>query len=129
MTYQSGTEPQLSEGHKVMSRSKTRARTPSPRLLIVAILLLASILPTLRADANGEGTKTMDAKFAVPVMFTSAVWDGTSAYIFGGDTQNLESTAIFRYDPSTDALSLATSMPARRYQTSAIWDPRPAPPI
>ncbi|MGQ0537071.1 MAG: Kelch repeat-containing protein, partial [Methanobacteriota archaeon] len=54
---------------------------------------------------------------------TSAVWTGTHAYVFGG--QSFVGSAgeqIVRYDPAANQVSLmAATLPSARYGTAAVW--------
>lgn len=57
-------------------------------------------------------------------MSTSAVWDGTNAYIFGGlDRSGSYLDEIVRYNPATDAVAtMGGTLPTARLSTSAVWD-------
>jgi len=55
--------------------------------------------------------------------YTSAVWDGQYAYIFGGYAGGTLLDEIVRFDPSTgDVTILNSTLPTGRGHAAAIWD-------
>ncbi|HEV8359869.1 MAG TPA: hypothetical protein VGR28_05360, partial [Candidatus Thermoplasmatota archaeon] len=91
--------------------------------LVVAVLLLPALsisVPPARADA----TSVLSAALPTARDATSAVWDGSNAYIFGGyDNVSSYLNQVARYDPSTDTLTTMTAaFPTERGWTSAVWD-------
>ncbi|MFA5771821.1 MAG: kelch repeat-containing protein [Thermoplasmata archaeon] len=66
---------------------------------------------------------TLSAKFPSARYGTSAIWDGTNAYIFGGYTSSSYLDQIIKFNPSTGiATTLDAKLPSARAYTSAIWD-------
>lgn len=57
---------------------------------------------------------------------TSATFDGTHGYVYGGRTPDYISDEILRYDVGTGAFSLVGRLPSARYGTSAAGDGRNA---
>jgi hypothetical protein len=63
-----------------------------------------------------------------PRELTSAIWDGSNAYIFGGDTPSVKSDDIVRFNPSTGIVTLmedinpAIKLPSGRQSMPAVWD-------
>jgi hypothetical protein len=54
---------------------------------------------------------------------TSAVWDGTNAYIFGGSDGSNRLNEIVRYNPSLDQVTLMSAvLPSGNSGASAIWN-------
>jgi hypothetical protein len=83
----------------------------------------------IRFNTTTKIVTTMAAKLPGPRAWTSAVWDGTSAYVFGGYGPTCTGCSkaplrdIVRYDPSTDtAVKLAAELPVGRQGTSAVWN-------
>jgi predicted GH43/DUF377 family glycosyl hydrolase len=69
--------------------------------------------------ASGTMT-TLSAKLPTGRVDTSAIWDGTNAYIFGGSSGGNQ---IIKFNPSTESVTtLPATLPSARYATSAIWD-------
>lgn len=68
----------------------------------------------------------MGTRLPSGLFVASAVWDGTYAYIFGGQVSGGEqSRQIIRYDPATDQIGvLATQLPAPAVAAAAVWDGR-----
>ncbi|MBI4728403.1 MAG: fibronectin type III domain-containing protein [Acidobacteria bacterium] len=66
---------------------------------------------------------TMAARLPWGRGYTSAIWDGANAYIFGGYDGSNRLNQIVRYIPATDeAAAVAATLPSDRGYTSAIWD-------
>jgi hypothetical protein len=70
---------------------------------------------------------TLSAKLPSIRDFTSAIWDGTNVYIFGGITYASDGMhlldQIIKFDPSTGTVTtLSAKLPTARDRTSAIWD-------
>jgi hypothetical protein len=66
----------------------------------------------------------MSANLPATVFFTSAVWTGTYAYVFGGDVNTVPTATnmIARYDPVNDVCSIENQvLPTARDTTSAVW--------
>jgi fibronectin type 3 domain-containing protein len=53
--------------------------------------------------------------------YTSAAWDGTVAYIFGGEGPNGTLGEILRFDPVEQTVTLLGTLPTARTGTSAVW--------
>lgn len=76
--------------------------------------------------ATNEVT-TMKAKLPTGRAYTSAIWDGNNAYIFGGQTRLINGSRIaldevVRYNPSADEASiLPQRLPTQREGTVAVW--------
>jgi len=76
--------------------------------------------------STGEVTR-MKAKLPSGRAYTSAIWNGTNAYVFGGQTRLTNGSVItldevVRYDPSTDEASiLQEKLPSPREGTVAVW--------
>jgi N-acetylneuraminic acid mutarotase len=80
---------------------------------------------------DGRGTFQVAPTTVLPVTsvlptareYTSAVWDGTNAYVFGGFDGSTELSDIVAFTPATGAVTeLSSSLPSGRAGTSAIWD-------
>jgi hypothetical protein len=68
----------------------------------------------------------MEAKLPTPRAYTSAIWDGHNAYIFGGRTIiNGSSTyldEVLMYNPLVDEVSVTSQkLPTPREETVAVW--------
>lgn len=71
--------------------------------------------------ANDEVT-VMAGRLPSPRWGTSAVWDGTHAYIFGGHIASGVTNEIVRYDPATDTVTPNfAKLPYQVAETSAVW--------
>jgi hypothetical protein len=61
-------------------------------------------------------------------IYTSAVWDGRYAYVFGGTWEEEIFDEIVRFDPENDTVRLmGAHLSTPRYSTSAVWDGRNRP--
>lgn len=78
----------------------------------------------LRYDPAADSVSIMGAKLPTARAGTSAAWDGTYAYIFGGyDYNNREVSEILRYHPATDTLAvMGGRLTQSRWLTSAVFD-------
>lgn len=67
-------------------------------------------------------------KLPTPRSLTSAIWDGSNAYIFGGDGPSGKLDDIVRFNPSTGVVTLmetirpTTKLPSGRQSMPAVWD-------
>lgn len=53
---------------------------------------------------------------------SSAVWDGTNVYVFGGkDESGSYLNHVVKYNPATNTVTTVASLPSGRAYTSAIW--------
>ncbi|MFN2609787.1 MAG: kelch repeat-containing protein [Actinomycetota bacterium] len=78
-----------------------------------------------RFDPVTESIATMTAHLPVAVAGSSAVWDGTYAYIAGGSTNTTGGTsrAIMRYNPTTDTASLLPQrLPYAVADAASFWN-------
>lgn len=92
--------------------------------LLVALALATLILPSvvIFVPAEADSTTTMTAQLPSPRTYTSAVWTGQKAYVFGGGAGN-GLREIVEYDPATDTVQVkAAQLPHGRYAMSAIYD-------
>jgi fibronectin type 3 domain-containing protein len=81
----------------------------------------------VRYDPVADEITVMNAKLPTPHARTTAVWDGTYAYIFGGacegDVCDLEGKEIVRYDPSLDQVTIMLGqLPLARQGGAAVWN-------
>lgn len=80
----------------------------------------------VRYNPATDTVTTMGAALPTGSHSASAIWDGTSAYIFGGCCESITrqlSNRIVRYTPATDTVTvLPTTLPTARAETSAVWD-------
>src|ERR1051326_4213898 len=104
-------------------------RNPHARSARVAALSIALVVtvPTLLSLAAGdaEAATVMSAHLPTARRYTSAVWTGQYAYVFGGwsTSGNTPGYEVLRYDPANDAIRVMNaSLPTARWGTSAIWD-------
>jgi hypothetical protein len=89
--------------------------------VLVALLLLPAFPPG--SLASGPPAMVVEAAHLVPGRgFTSAVWTGDAAYVFGGCCPDGSTSTITRFVPGAAETSPAGSMPRRVYATSAAWD-------
>lgn len=78
----------------------------------------------MRYDPAGQAVTLMNARLPTGRAYTSAVWDGNDAYIFGGvqRTRPYFLTEILRYNPDTDAITtMEGRLPVRTAGSSAVW--------
>jgi hypothetical protein len=81
----------------------------------------------VRFNPDTNETVTMNAKLPSGRAFTSAVWDGRYAYVFGGQSELANGTGIdldeiVRYDPSTDTVQvLPVKLPFGTEASMAVW--------
>jgi N-acetylneuraminic acid mutarotase len=77
----------------------------------------------VRYSPSTNTVTTMSATLPTPREDTSAVWDGSNAYIFGGwDGQNVLDQVV-RYDPATDTVTLMdATFPTPNHLMGAVWD-------
>jgi hypothetical protein len=76
------------------------------------------------------GSSVVVAKLPHAMAGSSAIWDGTNAYIFGGmyvdnSSQIHYSDEIVRFNPDTnEVVTMNATLPTARALTSAVWDGR-----
>lgn len=81
----------------------------------------------VRFNPDTNEVVTMNAKLPTRRAFTSAVWDGRYAYVFGGQSELVNGTGIdldeiVRYDPSTDTMQvLPVKLPFGTEAAMAVW--------
>lgn len=90
-------------------------------------------------DGTRDGVAIMSSRLTSPRDNTRAVWDGHRAFIIGGDEDysddydgnggwgadtGTKSQLILEYEPATDELSLAGTLPTGLEGVGAAWDPR-----
>lgn len=99
-----------------------------PRLVAFVALVTLSLLlvpqPWLSQSdrASASGTAIVAGHFATPREATSAVFDGTHAWVFGGKEGGKRLDQIVRYDPVSDqATTIGTKLPSVREATSAVF--------
>lgn len=94
-------------------------------VLMVAMMTGAAPLPVVQATADPTVT-TINALPSARA-YTSAIWDGHAAYVFGGSDGASFYDEIVRYDPAADTVHvMSAKLPSARAYTSAIWDGRNA---
>lgn len=78
----------------------------------------------LRYDPAADTVATSTATLPSARMGTSAVWDGTHAYVFGGyTTVGVALGEIVRYDPATETVDVMTAtLPTPLRDSTAVWD-------
>lgn len=76
-----------------------------------------------RYDPVHDEISTMGARLPQGRDLASAVWDGRSALLFGGEMGDTYSAEILRYDPATDRVTtMLATLPSARMGSSAVWD-------
>lgn len=96
--------------------------------LSAALLLLLTAAPpgelaiAPEAAAGGGTIQIMGATLRFASFGTSAVWNGTHAYVFGARDATGNPSLIVRYDPSNDTVTVMGTRlsPAREY-AAAVW--------
>jgi N-acetylneuraminic acid mutarotase/fibronectin type 3 domain-containing protein len=82
-------------------------------------LFLQAVVVFAAPPSAADTATVMSATLPAAQQGTSAIWDGTNAYIFGGDSLN----QIVRYNPGTDTATVTgATLPTARRFTSAVWD-------
>lgn len=99
-----------------------------PRLVAFVALVTLSLLlvpqPWLSESdrASASGTAIVAGHFATGREATSAVFDGTHAWVFGGKEGGKRLDQIVRYDPVSDqATTIGPKLPGGREATSAVF--------
>ncbi len=80
----------------------------------------------LKFDPATNKIAIMEAKLPSPRAYTSAIWDGHNAYVFGGETRINGSVVyldeVVRYNPLADEVAvLPQRLPTPREGTVAVW--------
>lgn len=76
----------------------------------------------LRYDPANDTITTMTETLPTPRYSTTAVWDGTHAYVFGGFDDATVYDDVLQYDPATDTITDVATLPGRRTGASAVWN-------
>lgn len=112
---------------------RIQAPRRATRLVRAAFLLLALPLALLwvSGEAAADSIAFADARLPSPRAWTSAVWDGTGAYIFGGMESNgtcecvRELNEVVRYTPADNTMRrMHATLPTARQDMSAVWTGR-----
>lgn len=75
----------------------------------------------VRYNPSTDTVTIMRATLPTARCCTSAVWDGTNAYIFGGWDGSV-TDQIVRYNPAADTVTImSATLPTTRSSTSAVW--------
>lgn len=106
-------------------------------LLVVAVLLsIPTTIPTLTQEALADSIVTLPPSSKLPGSrghgWTSAVWTGTHAFVFGGNggcplSGDGYCKDIVRFDPNTGEVVTVAFLPEAGDGTSAVWDAADAP--
>ena len=101
----------------------TAARAPFGRAAFVGLVMLLPALFIPVPLAHADSTTVMGAMLPSGRDGTSAIWDGSNAYVFGGLLPgNVATNQIVRYEPSTDTTTvMSATLPSGRWATSAVW--------
>jgi hypothetical protein len=95
--------------------------TPRRAALALSALLL---LPLAAAPAGASASVV--AALPSPRFSTAAAWDGSSAYVFGGQiiigSSSTTLNEIVRYTPSSGSVTtLAATLPMANWEAAAVW--------
>ena len=106
--------------------STSRRAAIGPRRTAAWSFVILTAFPTVLLLAGtstlADTSTTMSATLPTGRIETSAVWDGTNAYIFGG-YDNSPLNQIVRYNPATDTVTtMSATLPTTLYSSSAVWD-------
>ena len=106
-----------------MRRNLSSLKRVSATAALVAAVAIMAVLAVLPAQA-GEPITIMNGSLPTGRERTSAVWDGTNAYIFGGfDDDFTRLNQVVRYNPANDLVSISDGkLPESADKTSAVWD-------
>jgi hypothetical protein len=95
-------------------------KVPLPAL--AAVLLLMASAPQVGAQA-ATPIGIEPAVLPTSHAFTSAIWNGTHAFIFGGQQGSTHHNHVHRYDPATGTMTtMGALMPSGRSYTAAVFD-------
>lgn len=90
------------------------------------VAVVAAVVAGVLAPVAAHADYSMQANVSLPSRRTrtSAVWDGTNAYVFGGMLNSGTTTnQIVRYNPAANTVTtMSAVLPSARYGTSAIYD-------
>lgn len=103
-------------------RASRRIRSPriAHAVTFAVILLLPVLLPLSGAEVEQAEITTLSATLPKFIYGQSAIWTGTHAFLFGGESGEF-TRDIVRFDPSASAASVQAFLPTQRYGTAAIW--------
>lgn len=95
--------------------------------IIIIVLLVFVLIATVPDKIDGASISRKHATLPYAIRGTSAVYDGKSAYIFGGEIiyrgNSTNYDKIIRYNPSTDEISVTTAqLPKGVSDTISVWD-------
>lgn len=93
-------------------------------LLIIALMFCGSlgIISLVSDQAHADIVVLMLARLPSSRERTSAIWDGSNAYVFGG-LGNALLDEIVQYNTSTNTVTIMSArLPSPREETSVIWD-------
>ncbi len=78
----------------------------------------------VRYTPDEQTMEIVSAHLPVDITWTSAIWTGEQAYVFGGQNPAGQSvTTVTRYDPATGKAQQVEGLPSPgRERTSAVWD-------
>lgn len=113
-------------GGREVAPDVQRARSRKParafvRTLLALLVLQGAVLFLPAVDADPSALPV--AKLPSRATGTSAVWDGTSAYVFGGGHGGVYADTIVRFTPDTNTVTTMTAtLPAPLTHASAVWD-------
>ena len=92
------------------------------QVVVVMAFLIFLILSMIPERINAESVTVMSATLPSKRSSTSAVWNGTYAYVFGGGSESSAINQIVRYNPSTDTVTvMSATLPTGRGINAAVW--------
>jgi len=110
---------------RIFGGTSSMAQNASSRVPVLGIAFLLAVpaaVILVAEPVRADSTTTMTATLPWGREETSAVWDGSNAYIFGGYDETLTLNEIVQYNPLTDAVVVVSRLPTARTATSAVWD-------
>jgi N-acetylneuraminic acid mutarotase len=91
-------------------------------LVLMCITNLCIALSNACPNVSEEVVVYEDVSLPSERTSVSAVWDGTDAYIFGGECKNSVLTDIVRYTPSDTSIEILTArLPVGIADAAAVW--------